>query len=247
MRDTGGVLAVHLDAVEVTADFAAAHAPLTPGPHACITIRDTGHGMAPEVMERIFEPFFTTKAVGEGTGMGLAVVDGIIASHGGAITVVSTPGQGTTFAIYLPRIDAATPSLAVPEASPMPQGHGRILFVDDEPTLADMAAEMLACLGYEATVYTSSVEALKAFQAAPWQFDVVITDQTMPALTGERLVQELRRIRPDIPIILCTGFSHTITASKAQALRVEAFLLKPLGLRELGLTLQQILAPRPEL
>jgi PAS domain S-box-containing protein len=244
MRDSGGVLAVHLDAVEVTADFAAAHAPLTPGPHACMMIRDTGHGMAPEVVERIFEPFFTTKAVGEGTGMGLAVVDGIIASHGGAITVASTPGQGTTFAIYLPRIDAATPSLDISEAPPIPQGHGRILFVDDEPTLANMAAEMLSCLGYNATVYTSSVEALKTFQAAPWQFDVVITDQTMPETTGERLARELRGIRPDIPIILCTGFSHTLTASKVQTLSVDAFLLKPLGLRELGLALQQVLEQR---
>jgi signal transduction histidine kinase/ActR/RegA family two-component response regulator len=247
MRDSGGVLVVHLDAVEVTADFAAAHAPLTPGPHACIMIRDTGHGMAPEVMERIFEPFFTTKAVGEGTGMGLAVVDGIIASHGGAITVASTPGQGTTFAIYLPRIDTDTPSLDVPEEPPMPQGHGRILFVDDESTLADMTAEMLSCLGYDATVCTSSVEALKTFQAAPWQFDAVITDQTMPVMTGERLVRELRRIRPDIPIILCTGFSHTMTTSKVQALSVDAFLLKPLRLRELGMALQQVLEQRREL
>jgi PAS domain S-box-containing protein len=244
MRDTGGVLAVHLDAVEVTADFAAAHAPLTPGPYACIMIRDTGHGMAPEVLERIFEPFFTTKAVGEGTGMGLAVVDGIIASHGGAITATSTPGQGTTFAVYLPRIDTDTPSLDVPEEPPIPHGHGRILFVDDEPTLADMTAEMLSCLGYNATVYTSSVEALKAFQTAPWQFDVVITDQTMPEITGERLARELRCIRPEIPIILCTGFSHTMTASKAQALSVDAFLLKPLELRELGLALQQVLEQR---
>ncbi len=244
MRDTGGVLAVHLDTVEVTADFAAAHAPLTPGLYACIMIRDTGHGMAPEVMERIFEPFFTTKAVGEGTGMGLAVVDGIIASHGGAITVASTPGQGTTFAIYLPRIDVDTPCLELPEDPPIPQGHGHILFVDDEPTLADMTAEMLSCLGYNATVYTSSVEALKTFQAAPWQFDVVITDQTMPEMTGERLAQELRCIRPDIPIILCTGFSHAMTASKVQALSVDAFLLKPLGLRELGVALQQVLEQR---
>jgi PAS domain S-box-containing protein len=247
MRESGGVLAVHLDAVEVTADFAAAHAPLTPGPHACIIIRVTGHGMTPAVMERIFEPFFTTKAVGEGTGMGLAVVDGIIASHGGAITVASTPGQGTTFAIYLPRLDADTPSLEIPEALPIRQGHGRILFVDDEPTLANMTAEMLSCLGYTATVYTSSVEALKTFQAAPWQFDVVITDQTMPEMTGERLARELRRIRPDIPIILCTGFSHTMTPSKVQALSVDAFLLKPLGLRELGLALQQVLEPRQAL
>jgi CheY-like chemotaxis protein len=200
--------------------------------------------MAPEVMERIFEPFFTTKAVGEGTGMGLAVVDGIIASHGGAITVASTPEQGTTFAIYLPRIDTTPPSLDILEETPIPQGTGRILFVDDEPTLTHMTAEMLSRLGYDATVHTSSVEALKAFQAAPWQFDVVITDQTMPGMTGERFARELRRFRPDVPIILCTGFSHTMTASKAQALGVDAFLLKPLGFRELGLAIQQILEQR---
>ena len=247
MRDTGGVLAVHLDAVEVTTDFAATHAPLMPGPHTYIMISDTGHGMAPEVMERIFEPFFTTKAVGEGTGMGLAVVDGIIASHGGAITVASTPGQGTTFAVYLPRIDTDTPSLDVLEETPIPQGNGRILFVDDEPTLAHMTAEMLSRLGYDATVHISSVEALKTFQAASWQFDVVITDQTMPVMTGERLARELRRIRPDIPIILCTGFSHTMTESKAQALGVDAFLLKPLRFRELGLAIQQVLEQRQAL
>jgi CheY-like chemotaxis protein len=135
----------------------------------------------------------------------------------------------------------------MPEAPPIPQGHGRILFVDDEPTLATMTAEMLSCLGYNATVYTSSVEALKTFQAAPWQFDVVITDQTMPEMTGERLARELRGIRPDMPIILCTGYSHTMTANKVQALSVDAFLLKPLGLRELGLALQQVLEQRQEL
>lgn len=248
MRDTGGVLAVHLEAVEVSSDFAAAHAPLTPGPHACIRIRDTGHGMVPEVLERIFEPFFTTKDVGEGTGMGLAVVDGIIASHGGAISVTSAPAQGTTFAIYLPRIDhdTPTPALDTPVEPPIPRSNGRILFVDDEPVLAHMTAEMLLSLGYDVAVHTSSVEALKTFQAGPWQFDVVITDQTMPVMTGERLARELRRIRSDVPIILCTGFSHTMTASKAQALGIDAFLLKPLALRELGMAIWQVLEQRRE-
>src|SRR5262249_9215521 len=153
---------------------------------------------------------------GEGTGMGLAAVDGIIANHGGAITVASAPGQGTMFTIYLPCIASATTYLETPEAHSIPGGNARILFVDDEPTLTHMAAEMLMRLGYETTVYTSSVEALETFCRAPWQFDMVITDQTMPVMTGERLAQELRCIRPDMPIILCTGFSYTITASKAQ-------------------------------
>jgi CheY-like chemotaxis protein len=200
--------------------------------------------MTPEVMERIFEPFFTTKDVGEGTGMGLAVVDGIIANHGGTITVTSAPGQGTTFAIYLPRIDSPTSSLETPEAPPIPGGNARVLFVDDEPALADMTGKMLMRLGYDATVYTSSVEALETFRVAPWQFDVVSTDQTMPGMTGEKLVRGLRRIRSDIPIILCTGFSHTMTASKAQTLGIDAFLAKPLAFRELGLAIRQVLEQR---
>lgn len=244
MRDTGGLLEVRLDAVEVSADFAAAHAPLTPGPHVCLTVRDTGCGMTPDVLERIFEPFFTTKDVGEGTGMGLAVVDGIIANHGGAITVTSTPGHGTTFAIYLPCLasTAAVPDVSAP--LPLPSGKGHVLFVDDEPSLAHMTTEMLTRLGYEVTVHTDSAEALATFRATPWQFDLVITDQTMPQITGERLAQELRRIRPDIPIILCTGFSHALNTSKAQALGIDALLTKPLEFRELGLAIQRVIEQR---
>jgi CheY-like chemotaxis protein len=244
MRETGGILEVRLDAVEVTADFAAAHAPLTPGPHVCLLVRDTGHGITPALLERIFEPFFTTKDVGEGTGMGLAVVDGIIANHGGTITVTSTPGHGTTFAIYLPRIDSSMALSDTAVEIPLPSGNARVLFVDDEPTLVHMTTEMLMRLGYEVTVHTSSVEALETFRATPWQFDLVITDQTMPAMTGERLAREIRRIRPDMPIILCTGFSHTMTPSKARALGIDALLTKPLEFRELGLAIQQVIEQR---
>lgn len=244
MREAGGTLDVRLDAVEVSTDFAAAHAPLTPGPHVCLMVRDTGRGMTPDVIERIFEPFFTTKDVGEGTGMGLAVVDGIIANHGGAITVTSIPGHGTTFAIYLPRLDSTISPPDITAPLPIPSGNGRVLFVDDEPTLAHMTTEMLMRLGYDVTVHTSGVEALETFRAMPWQFDLVITDQTMPAMTGERLARELRRLRPDIPIILCTGFSHTMTASKAQSLGIDAFLTKPLEFRELGLAIQHVIEQR---
>src|SRR5262249_39809622 len=149
-------------------EFAAAHALLHPGPYVRLQLRDTGHGMAPELLERIFEPFFTTKDVGEGTGMGLAVVDGIIANHQGAITVTSTPGQGTTFTIYLPQLSHPAPRLAVPDDTPIPEGHAEILFVDDEPALTHMAEEMLTRLGYQVTAHTSSVAALAAFRAAPW-------------------------------------------------------------------------------
>jgi signal transduction histidine kinase/ActR/RegA family two-component response regulator len=243
MRATGGVLEVRLEAVEVDAVFASVHPGIKPGPHVRLTVCDTGHGMPPEVLERIYEPFFTTKGVGEGTGMGLSVAHGIVASHGGAMTVVSAPGQSTTFAIYLPcnagpivRHDSVT--------EPVPQGREHILFVDDEAVLVHLGQELLKRLGYTVTGHTSGMEALNAFRAAPHQFDLVITDQTMPTMTGETLAKALRDIRPDLPIVLCTGFSYAMTKDKAAALGIDAFLLKPLVAHGLGRTIRQVLAQR---
>ncbi|MEE9148457.1 MAG: ATP-binding protein [Candidatus Tectomicrobia bacterium] len=241
MREMGGILAIGLDHVEVDDAFAVSRPELQVGPHVRLTVRDTGHGMPPEVVERIFDPFFTTKGIGEGTGMGLAIVQGIVTSHGGAITVESRPGHGTTFAVYLPRITAAAESEVYPEMS-LPHGTGCILFVDDEETLARLGQGMLQRLGYDVVARTSSTKALEAFRAMPERFDLVITDQTMPHMTGEMLVKELQRIRPDIPIILCTGFSHVMHAEKAQALGIEAFLMKPVIARDLAVTIQQVLA-----
>ena len=198
--------------------------------------------MNPEVLGRIFDPFFTTKAVGEGTGMGLSVVHGIIASHKGVITVQSTPGAGTTFELYFPQV-AQTPTLdrADRPEEPLPHGTGRILLVDDEEALVFVGQIMLEQLGYEVVPSTSSIEALEAFRAMPQRFDLVITDQTMPNMTGEEFVQKLQRIRPDIPIILCTGFSHVMNAAKAQAMGIDAFLMKPVAPRDLAVTIQQVL------
>jgi CheY-like chemotaxis protein len=199
--------------------------------------------MPPEVLERIYEPFFTTKGVGEGTGMGLSVAHGIVANHGGAMTVVSAPSQSTTFAIYLPC--HAGPVVRHPSvAESVPQGHGHILFVDDETMLVNLGQELLKRLGYTVTGHTNSVEALNAFRVTPHQFDLVITDQTMPTMTGEALVKALRDIRPDLPIVLCTGFSYAMTKDKAAALGIDAFLLKPLVAHDLGRTIQQVLAQR---
>ncbi len=245
MRDTNGVLHIGLDTVEIDAAAAAALPPLHPGPHVRLTVRDTGHGMAPEVIERIFDPFFTTKGVGEGTGMGLSVVHGILVHHGGAITVESTPGQGTTFAIYLPRIEATVENEDGTEEE-IPPAQGCILFVDDDVMLARLGQATLEQLGYEVVCHTSSIKALEVFRAMPQRFDLVITDQTMPHMTGEHLSGELRRIRPDIPIILCTGFSHMINAEKARALGIDAFCLKPVLARELAVTIQQVLARSSE-
>jgi len=244
IRATGGRLTVRVEPVEVPAAFAAAHPSLSPGPHVRLTMADTGGGMAPEVMRRIFEPFFTTQAIGEGTGLGLAIVYGIVTSHRGAITVESTRGEGTRFAIYLPQMNTSAVQPAGPEP-PLPSGKGRVLFVGDEETVALAMQLLLESLGYDVLVHTASRDALEAFRTAPHRFDVVITDQTMPRMTGEDLVHALRQMRPDIPIILCTGFSHVMDAKKAQALGNVTFLMKPVDERELAATLQQVLVRQP--
>jgi PAS domain S-box-containing protein len=246
MRATGGVLEIRLEAIDVDAVFGVQHPPLRPGPHVRLAIRDTGHGMPPEILARIFEPFFTTKGVGQGTGMGLAVVHGIVISHNGVITVQSAPGAGTTFEIYLPRI-ATMPHGETRPAESIPGGTGSILFVDDEEALALLGQKMLEHLGYHVVVSTSSVEALDLFRATPYRFDLVVTDQTMPHMTGEALARELRRIRPDIPIILCTGFSYTMDAEKAAAQGIDAFLMKPLTAHDVGGAIYRVLAQRTRL
>ncbi len=245
MREKGGVLEVSVDAAQVDSEFAAAHPELRPGPHVLLSVSDTGRGMKPEVMKRIFEPFFTTSEVGQGIGMGLAVVHGIVAKHGGAVTVESTPGAGTRFTIYLPSVEHA-PEREPAMETPIPHGSERILYVDDEPDLVDVVQEILAGLGYKVVGRTSGLEALEAFRARPNEFDLIITDQTMPDVTGEALTSEFRRIRPDIPIILCTGFSHVVDSDNAKAMGIDAFCLKPLGARDLGLTIRQVFAQKGE-
>jgi signal transduction histidine kinase len=243
MRETGGLLEIRLEPVEVDEQVTAQHPELPAGPYVRITVTDTGHGMTPDVVERIFEPFFTTKRPGEGSGMGLALVHGIVASHGGVVTVASVVGQGTIFTVYLPRTDDSVRDEAAQEGS-LPTGAERVLFVDDEEVLVRLGQEILLGLGYDVVVCTSSVEALDVFRMAPQRFDLVITDQTMPHMTGEELALELRRLRSDIPIILCTGFSHIIHAERAQELGIDAFLMKPLAMQDLARVIQQVLAPR---
>jgi len=243
MRGTGGILEVGLEAVELDPGLAAVYPHLSPGAYVRLSVRDTGHGMSPDVMERIFEPFFTTKGSGEGTGMGLAVVHGIVTSHGGAIMVESALEQGTTFIIYLPRLREAVEGEAASPAS-VPTGSGCILLVDDEERLVRLGREILTLLGYDVVTYTSSREALEAFRATPERYDLVITDQTMPQMTGEALVRELRCISPHVPIILCTGFSHSVDADKAKVLGIDAFLAKPVEVREWAVTIQRVLEQR---
>jgi CheY-like chemotaxis protein len=243
MRDTGGILAVGVHAVEVDTVLTAQYPAIHLGPHVCLSVRDTGPGIPPEVVDRIFDPFFTTKPIGEGTGMGLAMVHGIVTGHDGVITVESRLGVGTTFTLYLPQV-RETEKSATPTVKPIPHCSGRLLLVDDEATLARMGQALLEHHGYDVISCTRSEEALAAFQAEPYRFDLVITDQTMPHMTGEQLSQELRRVRPDIPIILCTGFSHVMHADKAQTMGIDAFLTKPLVARDWVSTIQQVLEHR---
>jgi PAS domain S-box-containing protein len=241
MREKGGVLEVSLTDVDINPDGAAPpHLDLKPGPYLKLTVSDTGHGIDHAIIERIFDPFFTTKRPGEGTGMGLAVVHGIVKSYGGAILVDSEPDKGSTFDVFFPRIEGSLLP-EVDSAAPMPTGNERILFVDDEEALADMVEQMLKRLGYSVDTKTSSLDALEAFKTQSDDYDLVITDQTMPHMAGVDLAREIMHISPEIPIILCTGFSEVISAEEAKALGIHEFLMKPFATRALAETIRRAL------
>jgi PAS domain S-box-containing protein len=240
MGENGGILDVSLEKVKNGTDVGVRFAGLSSGPYLKLTVSDNGYGMTPEVRERIFDPYFTTKEKGEGTGLGLAMVHGIVKSHGGTITVYSEPEMGSTFHVYLPIMETETDQDTGTEET-VPTGSERILFVDDEQPIADIAKQMVEQLGYTVVTKTSSLEALELFRAKPDEFDLVITDMTMPNMTGEELANELMFIRPDIPIILCTGFSRRVTEKKAKAMGIQAFILKPILKQELAETIRRIL------
>jgi nitrogen-specific signal transduction histidine kinase len=240
MRERGGVLEVNLAEVEVDPDMALRYPDFKPGPYLRLTVTDTGAGMTREVMERAFDPFFTTKKPGEGSGMGLSVVHGIVRNHGGAITVYSEAGKGSTFNIFFPRLEAEGSPLDVPLA-PLAAGRERILLVDDEEAQVESVRNMLERMGYKVVAKTDSGEALALFRQNPRLFDLVVTDQTMPQMTGVKLAEELLRIRPDLLVILCTGFSETVDAKAAQASGIRHFLMKPFSVREMAETIRRAL------
>jgi PAS domain S-box-containing protein len=240
MRAKGGILNVMLSAMQADAQIVSQHSNLTEGPYVCLTVSDTGHGMDTAVMERIFDPYFTTKKIGEGTGMGLAVVQGIVKSYGGVISVSSEPGKGTTFHVFLPRIEHEMPPTVEAVAAPL-GGSERILFVDDELPLVDLGKEILESLGYQVSAKMNSLEALETFRAQPDGFDLVITDMTMPGLTGKELARELLALRPDIPIILCTGFSEVIDENQAKAAGIREFIMKPYIVIDLANAVRKVL------
>ena len=240
MDDHGGFLEVGLAEVDLDASFAARHAGVVPGRFLRLKVRDTGCGMTREVMARVFEPFFTTREPGKGTGMGLAVVHGIVKRCSGAIVVESEPGAGTTFEVYLPIVQQDLPAPAT-EADDTPGGTERVLVVDDEPLVAETVADMLRTLGYDVRYRTNGLEALAAFAAHPETVDVVITDMTMPGMTGEVLAQRLKGIRPDLPVILCTGYSERMSPERAKALGIDEFVMKPVLLPDLASLMRKVL------
>jgi PAS domain S-box-containing protein len=226
--ERGGTLTVLLERIRLVAGRSLSRGSLSPGLYARLTIKDTGGGIPPAVLERIFDPFFTTKDVGEGTGLGLSLVHGIVTDLGGAIDVKTTPGRGTSFEIWLP-IAAEDEKPAVETVRESPRGHGEtVMIVDDEPMLVALAEEMLAELGYEPVGFGSSRAALQAFRADPPRFDLVLTDEAMPDLVGIELAREIRRLRPGIPIILMSGHGGVPLANRAADIGVNEVLHKPL-------------------
>jgi CheY-like chemotaxis protein len=196
--------------------------------------------MAQEVRERVFEPFFTTKEKGEGTGMGLAVVHGIVRSHGGAVTLHSEPGKGTTFEVFLPQLQKFKPKKK-DTVSALPTGNERILFVDDEEIILEMTKGILEGLGYNVTVSKHGSDALGMFCKDPYRFDLVITDQTMPDITGLMLARKMIRVRKEIPIILCTGYSEAVSPEKAKKAGINEFVMKPLARQEMAEIVRRVL------
>jgi PAS domain S-box-containing protein len=240
MDETGGILSVSLKKVDLDATMAWG-LEVSPGPYLQLRVNDNGYGMPAEIMGRIFEPYFTTKELGRGTGLGLSVVHGIVKSHGGAITCRSKPGKGTTFDVYLPELDQKMKDKQLLEEEHVPGGTERILFIDDEQVLTSLAEKMLGSLGYEVITETNSFDALNFFRDNADTIALVITDMTMPGLTGDKLAQEIMNIRRDIPIILCTGYSEHISKDAAKEMGIREYILKPLVMKELAKKIRDIL------
>ena len=238
MEEKGGMLEVSVNDTTIDKMFMIPN--LIPGEYIEIKVSDTGMGIAPQNLHTIFEPYFTTKPVGEGTGMGLAVVHGIIEKYGGKISVNSTIGKGTCFTIYLPITKKRKVHMHA-EKEELPHGNENILFVDDEAPIAKMGSKVLEQLGYSVTTRTSSVEALELFRSKPQAFDLVISDMTMPNMTGDVLAGELMKIRPDIPVVLCTGYSKKISEESAADIGIKALVYKPVVKADLAKTVRKVL------
>ena len=240
MEETGGVLDISLSDIDFVPHLSEIVTELPPREYVQLVVKDTGTGMSPDVMRRIFEPFFTTRKLGAGTGMGLAVVYGIVTDLEGTITIESQPGIGSTFRVFIPKIETQVKKARM-QTNHIPTGTESILFVDDEDMLVEWAEATLEKLGYRPTALTDPAHALKTFASDPLRFDLVITDQAMPSMSGMHLARELLAIRPDIPIILCTGHSATVSPEKAKEAGIKEFLMKPVARHELAHAVRRVL------
>lgn len=240
MEKEGGQLDIDLFPVRISTEDFLGYQDIQPGEYLQLSVSDTGHGMSPDRLSRIFEPYFTTKDVGEGTGLGLAMVHGIVKSCRGSIKVFSKPNKGTIFSVVFPIAESKVEK-PLELSTPLPKGIEQILFVDDEKILVDIGKESLEGLGYKVEARTSSYDALEVFRIQPDKFDIIITDMTMPKMTGEKLAAEIQKIRSDIPIVLCTGYSSSINRENALSTGISDMLMKPITLNDMANTVRRVL------
>jgi PAS domain S-box-containing protein len=243
MKDSGGRLTVTLNNVDLDEHFTEFHPPLKPGRYAKLSVSDTGGGIPPEIIDRIFDPFFTTKEKGEGTGMGLSVVHGIVESCGGSISVYSEPKQGSVFNVYLPLMNVKAQH-ALGQPVPIPRGSETVLFVDDEVKLAMAGKQILEKLGYNVIISNSGMEAYEKIRQQPDRFDLVITDLTMPYMTGEEFASKIKELRSNMPIIMITGLNSQTTAEQLKSVVVDKIIMKPLTTRGIAMAIRQVLADK---
>ncbi len=240
MRGVGGIMAVELKRIHLLTSEPSVPSGLIPGEYIQLSVRDDGRGIEPENLAKVFDPYFTTKERGEGTGLGLSVTLGIVKNHGGAIHVDSAPGRGSTFKVLLPVLETEVSSVET-GVETTPEGDERILFVDDEEFFLEIIKRQLESLGYNVTAVSTSPEAVAIFKSRPDDFDLVITDQAMPKMTGVELASALMEIRPAIPIILCTGFSETVDDQSAPEFGIAKFVMKPVSKRQLARAIRDVL------
>jgi PAS domain S-box-containing protein len=244
MEQSGGTLTITLQDHHAEDEQHQNQSKVPRGRFVVLSVADTGTGISPEIRERIFDPYFTTKDAGKGTGMGLAIIHGIVTSYGGFITCASGAGQGTTFRVFFPAVEAQEATAVKPMDMTPAGNRERILYVDDEADLVEMNTTMLERLGYQVTARSNSLEALQTFHDQPDRFDVLITDQTMPMMTGADLARRVLEVRPQMPIILCTGYSNLVDAEQAQALGIRAFAMKPITRQQMAVLLRTVLDNR---
>jgi len=239
MGGSRGVVEVKLFNVEINLNDSELNPDLKPGNYVKLSVTDNGHGMDQKLIEKIFDPYFTTKPQEKGTGLGLSVVHGIVKKLGGSVSVYSEPGRGTSFSLYFPLVDKDLVKIAH-EEKVVPTGDEKIIFVDDEEDLVEVVVGMLTSLGYDVTGFNNVADALEVFKASSDKYDLVITDKTMPKMTGFEFAAELFKIRPDISVILCTGFSESVDSEKVKQAGIKGVIMKPMLIRDLAEKIREV-------